>query len=337
MVTLRDVATSVGLSAKTVSRVVNGDPAVHPDTRELVQAAIDRLGYVPDQAARMMRLATAPIVGLLTDRVATTPYSVDIIAGAEEALSDRQLALFVASGEGQPARERAYWQAFRAQKATGVIYATMFHRPVDLGQTGFDRPVVLANCYSTRRDTISVVPDDEAGGYVQARHAISCGHRRIGIISLNPALRAMSLRGAGHRGAFSEAGLSFDADFEVPGFIGPLDDERLIAYEAARQLLKRSDRPTAILCGSDRVALQVYAAAASLGLTIPDDLSVIGFDDMRVLAEALVPKLTTVALPYREIGRRAAEIVAAGATNGQGGRIVVPCPLVVRDSCRDIG
>lgn len=336
MVTLRDVAREVGVSPKTVSRVVNGDPAVHAETRAMVRAAIERMGYVPDQAARMMRLSTSSIVGFLTDAVASTPYAVDMVRGAEAALRARGLTMLIADSGGERERERTYWRVFRAQKAAGVIVATAYHRPVDVGRPGFERPVVLANCYSLRRDLPAVVPDDEGGGYVQARHAIACGHRVIASISLNPALRATALRGAGHRSAFAEAGLSFDPALERAGFAGPVEDERLVAYEVARELLGRRPRPTAILAGNDRIAIQVYAAAATLGLAIPDDLSVIGFDDFGLISEALVPALTTVALPYREIGRRAGERIADGEAGGEGRLEPVPCPLVVRQSCREI-
>jgi LacI family transcriptional regulator len=335
MVTLRDVAQRAGVSPKTVSRVVNEDPAVSADTREAVLAVIKALDYVPDHAARMMRTATSPLVGLMTDVVATTPTSVDIVRGAQSALREQGRTLLIANTEGDRDLERDYWRMFRAHKAAGVIYATMFHRPLDLGTPDFPRGIVLANCFTARRDRPAVVPDDERGGYDQAAHLLKLGHRRIGIVSLNPVIRATVLRGAGFRTAFAEAGVTFDPALEVPGFVGPVETEAMVSYEAALDLLDRPDRPTALICGNDKIAMHVYAAAAALGLSIPGDLSVMGYDDMTVIAETLRPALTTVGLPYFDIGRIAVRELDR-IERGEPGEatIQVPCPLVERQSCR---
>jgi len=340
LVTLKDVAREAGVSPKTVSRVVNDDPAVNTKTREAVAAIIKRMHYVPDHAARMMRMSHSSVVGLMTDVVATTPYSVDIVRGTQAALREQARTMLIASTDGDPEQEQEYWQVFRAHKVAGVVYATMYHRPVDIGTPDFERGIVLANCYSARRSHPSVVPDDEGGGYAQARHLIELGHRRIGIVSLSPVLRATVLRGAGYRTAFAEGGISYDTSLDVPGFVGrPDGGEDLVAYDATLGLLRRPDRPTAIICGNDQIAVQVYAAAATLGLSVPDDLSVMGFDDMTVITRTLRPMLTSVALPYFEIGRIAVEQLAR--LNRETGGVVtpqtlVPCPLVARQSCRQI-
>lgn len=335
MVTLRDVAAKAGVSPKTVSRVVNDDPAVNAETREAVLAVIRDLNYVPDHAARMMRTATSDLVGLMTDVIATTPTTIDLVRGAQAALRESGRTMLIANSEGDRALERDFWRMFRGHKAAGVIYATMYHRPLDFGSPDFERPIVLANCFSTRGDRPAVVPDDEGGGYAQAAHLLSLGHRRIGILTLNPVIRATVLRGAGHRTAFVEAGVGFDPGFEVPAFVGPVENETMVGYDAALALLSRSDRPTAIICGNDKIAIQVYAAASTLGLAVPDDLSVMGYDDMRVISETLRPRLTTVALPYYEIGRAAVALLDdPTALRRSGGIHLVPCPLVERESCR---
>ncbi|WP_370674238.1 LacI family DNA-binding transcriptional regulator [Pleomorphomonas sp. PLEO] len=340
MVTLKDVAREAGVSPKTVSRVVNDDPAVNRQTREAVAAIISRMHYVPDHAARMMRMSHSSVVGLMTDAVATTPYSVDIIRGTQSGLREQSRTMLIANTDGDPAQEREYWQVFRAHKVAGVVYATMYHRPVDVGAPDFERGIVLANCYSARRSHSCVVPDDEGGGYTQARHLIELGHRRIGIVSLSPVLRATVLRGAGYRTAFAEGGLVYDPSLEIPGFFTrPDGGEDLVAYDAALNLLRRAGRPTAIICGNDQIAVQVYAAAAMLGLSVPEDVSVMGFDDMTVITRTLKPMLTSVALPYFEIGRTAVDILSRinGETEGVVvPQVLVPCPLVVRQSCRQL-
>lgn len=339
MVTLRDIAEEVGVSAKTVSRVVNHDPAVSDATRDAVMAVVRRRRYLPDHAAKAMRTEVVPTIGFITDRIATTPFSVDIIRGAQTALTAQSRNMVIVNHEGDRDVEETAWQMFRTYNVSGVIYATMFHRPVELDQPAFFRNIVLANCFSMKRNHPSILPDDEGGGYRQARHLIELGHRRIGAITLNQAIRATVLRGAGYRSAFAEAGLSFDPSLEVSGSRGPVGNDHMIATEVATAMLSQKDRPSAIICGNDQTAVQVYAAAANLGLSIPGDLSVIGFDDMQVISTTLRPMLTSVALPYFDIGRIAAEVMAMLGEESEGAmarQILVPCPLVERKSCRPI-
>ncbi len=335
MVTLRDVARRVGVSPKTVSRVVNEDPAVTPETRKLVLEEIERLNYVPNQAARMMRTATSPVVGLMTDVVATTPYSVDIVRGVQSGLLASGRTLLIANTEGQARIESDYWRVFRSHNVAGTIYATMFHRECTVAPQGFTKPVVLVNCFAADGARPTILPDDEDGGYWQARHLLELGHRRIGTISLNPAIRATGLRAAGAARAFAEAGVSGDGLPTLPGFVGPVEVERFVAFAAAMEMLAGADRPTAVICGNDMIAIQVYCAAARLGLAIPDDLSVIGYDDLAMFALSLYPNLTTVRLPYFEMGRVAVDLIEPAARAlAPGEPVLVPCPLVVRDSCR---
>lgn len=336
LVTLREVAKRAGVSIKTVSRIVNDDPAVKTETRDSVQSFLKEMNYVPDQAARLMRSGTSNVIGLMTDAVATTPYSVDIVRGAQAELKRERKTLLIANTDGDPELEAEYWQMFRAQKVAAVIYAAMYHRPQSMGHPDFNGPVVLANCFSKEGDRASVIPDDEAGGFTQADYLLKRGHQRIAIITLNPTIEASILRGRGMRRAFGIAGVSFNEDLEKVGYAGPIGDENLIAFDAAVSMLKMPNRPTAIICGNDKVALQVYSAAAHLRLSIPQDLSVMGFDDLTVISECVWPKLTTVGLPYFEIGRIAVEMlnIASGEKAGWAPKVLVPCPLVERDSCR---
>lgn len=335
MVTLREVAQRAGVSIKTVSRIVNGDGGVATQLRADVQRHIDALGYTPNHAARTMRSGQSSLFGLMTDVVATTPYSVEIVRGVQAALTDADQTLIIANSDGDPEREAQLWRMFRAHSVAGVIYAAMYHRPHALEQPAYDRRIVLANCFPVDGAAPSIIPDDEGGGYLQARYLLERGHRRIGLITLSPTIEATRLRGAGIRKAFRDAGLVFPDLFERVGVVGPIRQEKLVAYEAARDLLSQPVRPTAIICGNDQLALQVYGAAASLGLSVPDDLSVIGFDDFQLISQSLRPMLTTVALPYFDIGRRAVELMNTTDTSETGDeRLLVPCPLVERQSCR---
>jgi LacI family transcriptional regulator len=336
MVTLKQVAAKAGVSIKTVSRIVNGDAAVNVKTRAAVLRHLQNLNYVPNQAARQMRGGTSTIFGLMTDVVATTPYSVDIVRGAQSALQDSHATLLIASSNGDPDREAELWRMFRAHRVAGVIYAAMFHRAQDVGQPAFDRAIILANCFASDGKRASIVPDDESGGYKQAQYLLQRGHRRIGIITLLPELEASQLRERGMRRAYAEAGVSFDETLLQRGVRGLLGHEVVIARDVARDMLSQTNRPTAIICGNDQLAMQIYFAAASLSLSVPQDLSIMGFDDLKLISETLYPQLTTVALPYFEIGRRAVALLnnqsEAGAAATQ--KQLVPCPLVERNSCR---
>jgi LacI family transcriptional regulator len=338
LATLREVAKRAGVSIKTVSRIVNDDAAVTAKTRESVQKHIRSLNYVPNHAARQMRSGTSSVYGLMTDAIATTPYSVDIVRGAQAALTEKHQTLLIANTDGDPLREREMWQMFRAHRVAGVVYASMFHRPHDLGHPAFNKAIVLANCFAASGDRPSIVPDDEAGGYEQARYLLQLGHRRIGVITLIPDIQATQLRAKGMRRAFQEAGVVFDESREVSGRTGQVGKEISRVMVVATEMLSQSNRPTAIICGNDTVAMQVYAAAAGCGLSVPQDLSVIGFDDLRLISESLYPQLTTVALPYFEIGRKAIEISYSSSEHEEdwAPRLLIPCPLVERQSCRPL-
>ncbi len=338
MVTLREVAERAGVSIKTVSRIVNGDPAVNAKTRDSVQVHLQHLNYVPNQAARLMRGVQSSVYGLMTDAVATTPYSVDIVRGAQAALKEQNQTLLIANSNGDVEQEAEFWRMFRAQRVSGVIYASVFHRPHELGQPSYNDSIILANCFASASDRPSLVPDDEAGGYTQAEYLLKRGHRRIGVLTLIPQIDATRLRGLGIRRAFKDAGVGFDESLDQQGMIGMVHGEQMVAFEAAVKMLQNKNRPTAIICGNDAVALQVYSAAAHLDLHVPQDLSIMGFDDLKVISENLRPSLTTVALPYFEIGRRAVELMreSKNQTEGWSPKILVPCPLVERESCRTL-
>jgi LacI family transcriptional regulator len=338
LVTLKHVAERAGVSIKTVSRIVNGDAAVNAKTRAAVENHLRTLNYVPNQAARQMRSGESSVYGLMTDVVATTPYSVDIVRGAQSALKDSHQTLLIASSDGDLAREDELWRMFRAHRVAGVIYAAMYHRAHALGSPAFGNAIVLANCYDGKAKFNGIVPDDEQGGYEQARYLLQRGHRRIAVITLIRDIEATQLRDKGIRRAFAEAGVSFDENLNVCGYDGTVTQERSHVIATAKELLTRKNPPTAIVCGNDQTAMQVYAAAAQLGLSIPQDLSVIGFDDLRLISETLFPQLTTVALPYFEIGRRATEMMIQQNQGGQTtlNKIKVVCPLVERHSCRTL-
>jgi LacI family transcriptional regulator len=338
LTTIRTVAARAGVSIKTVSRVFNAPDSVAESTRVRVQAVTEELNFVPDQRARAMRSGRSGVVGFLTDVIATTPYSVDIVRGVEDALAERGISLLIGNTSNRPGGLPTILRTFRGSRVEGVVFAAMYHREADDFGARIAGPSVLVNCFTTLADVPTVLPDDEEGGHLVGRHLLELGHRRIGSLTLWPEIAAVPLRQAGLIRAFREAGLSLPEELVVPGQLSTAPFDQQVAYAAALRLLERKDRPTAVFCGNDEMALQVYNAAATLGLHIPSDLSVVGFDDYRLFSEGLRPALTTVALPYQRMGRIAADLllerIAGGGTVSE--VIRVQGPLIQRQSTAPI-
>lgn len=334
MATIRTVAQRAGVSIKTVSRVMNEPAAVAESTRRRVLDAADALNFVPDQRARTMRSGRSGVVGFLTDLIATTPYSVDIVRGVEDGLAERGISVLIGNTDNRPGGLPTILRSFRASRVEGVVFAAMYHRQADdFGRVHVGHSV-LVNCFSSVARIPTVLPDEEEGGRLVGIHLLGLGHERIAYLTLWPGVEATRLRQVGLARAFAEAGVSFPADLIVAGQTHAVHFNQAEAFEAARGLLARRDRPTAIFCGNDEMALQVYNAAASLGLAIPEDISVVGYDDYRLFSEGLRPALTTVALPYQSMGRIAADLLFQHITGSKAEAEVIRVqgPLVERNS-----
>ena len=249
MATQKQVAQAAGTSLKTVSRVINKDPLVAEATRLRIQAVIDRLGYTPSVAARMMRSQESHVIGFLANKVATTPSSTALISGAQEAAwrHGKQLMLFNVGGD-DTSESQAIEQlvAFRAE---AVIYATQYHREVSLTVRP-EMPVVLLNCFDRKDRHPAIVPDDLAAALSITREAIRRGARRPIFLNVAKSLVAGTLRAKGFVLAGKEAGLDL-RDRVIEG--GSIVDGqyRIHAYETVKPLLSGPDRPDAIVCGQD--------------------------------------------------------------------------------------
>ncbi|WEX74315.1 LacI family DNA-binding transcriptional regulator [Sinorhizobium numidicum] len=308
MVSIKDVARLAGVSDKTVSRVVNKEPNVHADTLQRVEAAIVSLGYVPNMAARLIRSNRSRTFGIITDFISTTPYSGDIVRGIQDWANANGRTVFLANTNGSLERERETWRTFQSHRIDGVLYVTMYHRVIDPESGDVHIPTVLVNCRpGPNRSYVSIEPDDFQGSRDLTKYLLEQGHRRIGYIRLNPRLLGAQLRYEAFREAIRDAGLS-EQNLNVRlGMDGQIGEENNYVFAAATEILTQPERPTAIMCGNDEMALQAYIAALSLGLSIPTDVSIVGFDDFRTVSHALKPELTTAALPYYDLGYCSAE------------------------------
>lgn len=335
MVSIKDVARMAGVSDKTVSRVVNGEGNVHPKTRKKVERAIADLNYVPNLSARLVRTNRSQTIGVITDLVSTTPYSGDIVRGIQDWAKAAGRTVLTANTGGDAEEERRAWRTFQEHRIDGVIYATMAHREVELSRRDLPLPTVLVNCSSANDlDFPSIVPDDYAGSLHLAEHLVSKGHTRIGYVRLNPALKAAHLRLAGFRDVMKRHAIAIDEELILDGMFGPVGKDTNVSYESTFALLSRAERPTAIIAGNDEIALQVYCAVLALGFRIPQDVSIVGFDDFQTVSHGLRPALTTAALPYYALGMEGARMLEALLLDGVPpvGEHRMDCPLVQRDS-----
>ncbi|THK38400.1 LacI family DNA-binding transcriptional regulator [Ensifer sp. MPMI2T] len=335
MVSIKDVARMAGVSDKTVSRVVNKEPNVHADTLQRVEAAIASLGYVPNMAARLIRSNRSRTFGIITDFISTTPYSGDIVRGIQDWANANGRTVFLANTNGNLDRERETWRTFQSHRIEGVLYVTMYHRVIDPEPDEVEIPTVLVNCRpGSKKPYVSIEPDDLQGSRDLTRHLLEKGHRRIGYIRLNPRLLGAELRYEAFRGTIRDAGLS-EKDIDVRlGMDGAIGEENNYVFAAAREILIQPDRPTAIICGNDEMALQVYIAALGLGLSIPNEVSIVGFDDFRTVSHAVKPELTTAALPYYDLGYCGAERLERLLEGEvlEPKHAMLPCRLVERGS-----
>lgn len=334
---IKDVAVAAGVSVTTVSHVLNdvSYARISPETRNKVKSAAEELGYGPNRLAQALRTQRTGMLGLVSEDIATTPHAGRIILGADEAARARGYNLMIINTSGSASAEsrEADVEALLERRVDGILYATMYHRDVQVPANLGNVPTVLVDAVSTGGSLTAVVPDEEGGARAAVESLLAAGHTRIGFLNNTDDVPATRDRLRGFRATLTEAGLDGEAApveselSEVPG-----------GYEAARRMLDRPDRPTGLFCYNDRMAMGAYRAAAELGLAIPDDLSVVGFDDQQLIAANLHPGLTTVALPHYEMGAWATGSLI-DAIEGKTDLAlmalhptILDCPLVIRES-----
>jgi LacI family transcriptional regulator len=324
------------VSVTTVSHVLNDmeGARISEETRQRVMVAAEQLGYAPNRLARGLRIRRSNTFAILSDHIATTPHAGRLILGAQEAAGAAGRTLMLFNNGADPAIEQRDVQAILAQQVDGVLYACMYHRIVRLPDSLKGVPTVIVNArpVDAQREVPSVAPDEVRGGREATEELTRHGHRRIGLPLNRDDIPATSGRLAGYRAALADAGIPFD-----PALVVAQESESVGGYLASRHLLGLPDPPTALFCFNDRMAMGAYRAAAELGLRIPDDLSVVGFDNQEYIAEGLYPALTTMALPHYEMGtwavRRLLDLTGTppSAPSPPESRLM-PSPLIRRSS-----
>ena len=325
---MQDVARAAQVSQTTVSFVLNkrADANIPQETRDRVWAAVARLGYRPNAMARALRQGRSSLLGFVTDEIATTPFAGLIVRGAQNVAWRHHRILTLVNTDHRSELEQEALGALVAHQVDAFILAAMSHRELVVPRMLAGLPVVLVNAFSRDETIASVAPDEVRGGREATRHLLEFGHRRIGLVdNLGPSV-AGPLRIAGYEAELRDAGLEPD-----PALMVRNEGWQEAGYEGAMQLLQRTPRPTAIFCLNDRGAMGALMAAQTLGIRVPQELSIIGFDNQDVIAAHLRPRLTTMQLPHYEMGHWGAAALLGGEAPPAGATLL-HCPLVVRES-----
>ena len=331
---LKDVARLSGVSIATASRVLTSPHLVHQATRERVQQAIETLQYRPSRVARRLRrdAARANLLGLVVPDI-QNPFFADLARGVENVAQERGYMVFVGNSDEDADKERNYLDLMRAESVDGIILPpTAEVEPALEALARGGIPVVCVDRRLPGAALDTVVADNVRGAREAAEHLLRLGHRRIGFIEGRPHLSTSRERLEGYRHALKDAGAALD-----PALVRAGDSRQASGYRLARELLEGPApraRPTALLVGNNLMTLGALAAIRELGLRIPDDVAIIGYDDLP-WAPAFDPPLTVVRQPAYELGRRATELLLSRVEEPEREpRLVVLEPeLVVRRSC----
>jgi LacI family transcriptional regulator len=321
---MRDVARLAGVSTATVSHVINDKQGarIGPDARRRVQEAVATLDYRPNASAAALVKGESRFIGLVADSIATTPFAGQIIRGAQDEAWRLGYTLLIANTEDNATAESEALGMMLAHQVQGVLYSTWYHREVTLPPRLREADHVLINCFASE-GTRAVVPDEVGGGRTATDVLLSRGHRRIAFLNTTTPSPAHTGRLEGYLAALDAAGVEFDPALVID--VAPAQEG---GYAAGLELPDLG--VTGVFCHNDRVAMGVYDALRDKGLRIPDDISVVGFDNQEVIAAHLRPPLSTVALPHYELGVKGVRLLMG--VEVEDGIVRIECPPVLRDS-----
>ena len=329
---LSHIADIAGVSAKTVSNALHGGSARMSNiTRARIHEIAANLGYVPNEAARAMRQGFLPIVGVIADGLITSPFATDITRALDNTLRRHSMTMLATSvGAGRSA-EAATAELVRFMPRA-VAYAAMYHKVVDLSVRVRAAIRLLINCQDLQGQLPALVPAEADAADCLTAHLIARGRRRIALLNL-PGVLAGTLRENGFRRAHAWHGLPVTEAWLRAATRGPLYSDRAPSLVPLQidGLFQARPAPDAIVCGNDRVAMEVMNALRRRGITVPGDVAVAGFDNQVEIAARLDPPLTTMALPHRMMGRIAAEILL-GERPVPDGVLEIPFRLIERGS-----
>jgi LacI family transcriptional regulator len=333
-VSIRDVAAHAGVSVGTVSNVLNRPAIVAQPTRDRVNAAIKALGFVRNESARQLRAGRSRTIGLVVLDVAN-PFFTDVARGVEDEASMAGLSVILCNSDEKLPKETRYLELLEEHRVQGILITPVAgadERLARLQRRG--TPVVLVDSRSPTGSQCSVAVDDVLGGDMAVSHLLQAGHERVAYVGGPLSLRQVSDRMDGAVRAVRRAGGSADDLIMIEtAALNVAAGQRAAAAIAARPA---GHRPTAAFCANDLVALGLLQEMTQSGLAVPDDLAIVGYDDIQFAAAAAVP-LSSVRQPRQQLGRTAAQLLIEEALSGgqhTHRQVIFQPELVVRDSSR---
>jgi LacI family transcriptional regulator len=301
--TIRDVAARAGVSVGTVSAVINRSPSVAESTRQRVLNRIQELSYKPNSKARSLRQQGVSAVGLIVPDL-QNPFFSSVAEGVQITAEENDVLLVLCITWARAEREQYYAQTLLTARLDGVIYLSGSGIPShDLLLLSKSRQILFVDERLPGVDIPFVSAENRSGARAVAKYVLSMGHRRVAIIGGPPRLWTSEQRLAGYREALAAAGLNPD---EAPMIAG--DYGEASGYRIARELLEKGSGITALLCANDLMAIGAMKLCRDVGLSVPKDISITGFDNIPA-SSLLDPALTTVAQPGRDMGRAAAQLL----------------------------
>lgn len=332
MATIKEVSQRAGVSASTVSRVLNGTVPVAPETERRVLEAIDALNYRPNAFARGLATNRSGGIGVVVNEL-SSPYYGAVLKGIELAIEAKGMHMLVSSGHASAKQEREAIEFLGERRSDALVVQVEATSDLDLLElAGRQPPMVIFGRYLAELDGRCVYLDNEAGGELATLHLLEHGHRRIAHIAGPMSFPDSRDRLQGYRRALEAAAIAYDARRVIEG-----DFTEDGGYRATTRLLKRDLDIDAIFAANDQMAAGALQALRELGRSVPHDISLVGYDDV-LLARYLYPALTTIRQPLVEMGRAAAEIALAALANEEAEvRRKFEPSLVIRQSVRERG
>ncbi|MGC1096076.1 LacI family DNA-binding transcriptional regulator [Pantoea agglomerans] len=330
MASLKDVAKLANVSLMTVSRVLNDPKRVKPETLSRVQEAILQLNYVPDLSARQVRRVGSrnKTIGVLALDTVTTPFSVEITLSIEETARAYGWNSFVVNMFTDDNPDDIV-DLLLAHRPGGIIFTTMGLREVSIPPRLLEHPCVLANCENTGEPVASYIPDDEQGQYTAVQALLAAGYSRPLCLHLPVNHLATRRRRRGLDRACREAGIDPDT---LEHFYMQFGDEhyRDIPEMLLAHIVQGKPQFDSVICGNDRIAFMVYQTLLTQGIRIPQDIAVLGYDNLVGIGNLFLPPLSTVQLPHYEIGRLSTLHIINGDNHRD--KVLVESPWLLRES-----
>jgi LacI family transcriptional regulator len=311
--TIYQVADTAGVSVRTVSRYLNDPTCVSTKTSALIVQAMHSLQFRPSKAARALKGVKPKLIGVVSDGVTTSPDSFELIVGLQMASKQLGKRLLIAECGGNEDDIPALIDELIEHRVDALIFATHFHRPVarsHLERVAGTR-LVLLNCYAPGGEHTSVLPHDEQGARDGLAYLYAMGHRRVVVFELFPDMRATQLRHRGYLHAARAAGVG--EPVFVQGSRGAQADDEFAAIDGLVGDVLHHHQPTAIIGGNDKMAARIIQCLHKRQIAVPAQISVLGFDNHPMLVHVTDPPLTSVCLPYLQMGQQAAELACGEA------------------------